>query len=98
VPIGISNAKTLIFNTVVDVTIRIGEKRTDQKYILPASPQTLDKKVSVTLRGTRSLLSKIRPADLKIIMIKTESGADIPQTLLPAEFQDVVFVKETRFL
>lgn len=96
VPIGVSNAKSIIYDTVVDVTIRIGEKRREQTYVLPASQQTGEKKAAVTLYGPKTALSKIRPVDIKIEMIKNDMGGEIPQAILKPEFADVVEVKKVK--
>lgn len=96
VPIGIINSKATIFNTVVDVTIKIGEKRVEHILSLPPSALTGDKHVTVTLYGPRTVMSKIRPADVKIEMLRSDNGADVPQVVLPAEIADVVEVKQLR--
>ncbi len=98
IPIGVSNAKSIIFNNgaVVDVTIRIGEKRREQVYVLPASQQTGEKKVAVTLYGPKTLLSRIKATDLRIEMVKNEMGGEIPQAVLKPEFVDVVEVKKVK--
>ncbi len=96
VPIGIINSKATIFNTVVDVTIKIGEKRVEHILSLPPSALTGDKHVTVTLYGPRTVMAKIRPADVKIEMLRSENGADVPQVVLPAEIADVVEVKQLR--
>ena len=95
-PIGVSNSKSIIFNTVVDVMIRIGEKRREQTYLLPASQQTGEKKAAVTLYGPKTVLSKMRPADIRIEMVKNDMGGDIPQAVLNQEYVDVVEVKKVR--
>ena len=96
VPISISNAKSIIFNTVVDVTIRIGEKRQEHTYMIPASQQTGEKKAAVTLYGPKTLLSKIRPADIRLEMVKNDMGGEIPQAILNQEYVDIVEVKKVR--
>ncbi len=98
VPIGISNTKTTIYNTVVDVTIRIGEKRIERTFNLPASAQTGEKRAAVTLYGPKTVLATLRPADIRIEMVRSDMGADIPQAVLAPELAGVVEVRRLKLL
>lgn len=95
VPIDVPNPKSTIFNTVVDVTVRIGEKRIERTINLPPSAQTGDRRATLTLYGPKTALGKLRPADLKIEMIRGDAG-DIPQAVLPPELVDIVEVKRLK--
>jgi YbbR domain-containing protein len=98
VPLGVSNDKTTVFNTVVDVTFRIGEKRVSQTFVLPPSPQTENRRVSLTLVGTRPMMAQIRQADIKISIVKNENGRDVPTAALPPDVQNTISVKEVKFI
>lgn len=98
VPLGVSNVKTTVFNTVVDVSFHIGEKRVQQKIVIPASAQTGDKKVSVTIVGAKSIISQLRPSDIRISLVKDENGKESPQAELPSEFQNDLIIKDVKFI
>ena len=83
VPIGVLNPKsTLVRETVVDVTFRIGEKRIERSYSVPLADGS-GRKATVVLFGARSLFENVLPTDLRIYMTKSDSGQDVPRVLLP---------------
>ncbi len=96
VPLGVSNPKATVFNTVVDVAFRIGEKRFDRSFSVFASGQQAGRKANVTLYAPRSILAKIRASDIKIEFTRSETGAEIPRVTLPSEFQNLVDVKSVK--
>jgi len=96
VPLGVSNPKATVFNTVVDVAFRIGEKRVERSFSVYVSGQQAGRKANVTLYAPRSILAKIRASDIKIEFTRSETGAEIPRVTLPSEFQNLVDVKSVK--
>jgi len=86
IPVTVANNKVTIFNTVVDVFVRIGEKRIERpiSVLIPGSP---GKTASAILYGPRTILAKIKPADIKVEMIKDENENDVPKFDLPPEIE-----------
>ena len=88
VPISINNPKVAVSNTVVDVSIVVGEKRIERSFDIASGT----KKVHAVLFGPRSLLTKAKAADIKADIIRSESG-ETAQLTLPESLRGVV---ETR--
>jgi YbbR domain-containing protein len=93
VPLAITNNKAAVFNTVVDVTVLIGEKRIERIFALTTSG---GKRVSAVLFGPRSVLSKVRSADLKA-ELRGDSGAELPLLVLPEPLRGVVEIRDVKF-
>lgn len=79
VPVGVSNAKAAVLNTVVDITVRIGEKRAERRFTLTAS----GKKVSAVLFGPKTLLDAIKSDELDAEIIRSDSGEESARLILP---------------
>ena len=93
VPVGVSNAKkTAVLNTVVDVSIRIGEKRVERRFALTVS----GKRVGFVLFGPRSIVEHIRSEELKADIYKAESGEESARIILPESLQDRVEIRNVR--
>ncbi|HMJ09740.1 MAG TPA: CdaR family protein [Pyrinomonadaceae bacterium] len=90
VPISVSNPKAAVLNTVVDVSIRIGEKRTEKRLTLTTAG---GRKVSAVLFGPKSLVDHVRADDIKAEMIRNENGDDEARVTLPEALQDKVDVR-----
>lgn len=96
IPVNVSNPKAAVLNTVVDVFFRIGEKRIEKTFLVPISGQNSGKKATVVLYASRTMLAKIRADELKVEIVKTETGEDQPQLVLPTEMQDVVEIRKLK--
>ena len=97
VRIRIAAENTTVSDTVVDVSVKIGEMRVEKIVLVPVTGQA-GKKAAVTLYGPKSVLDAIKPEALKVEMIKTDSGQETPQINLPLELQNTVEVKRTRLV
>ena len=94
VPIGITNPKaSLLSETVVDVSFRIGEKRIERVYSIPAGE---GKRANVVLFGGRSLFEDLRAEDLRVEIVKNEAGVDEPRVTLPPALDGKVEVKSVK--
>ncbi|HQX54867.1 MAG TPA: CdaR family protein [Pyrinomonadaceae bacterium] len=97
VPLGVSNTKATVSNTVVDVAFRIGEKRSVQSFIVaPPTSSGQTKRYAVTLFAARSVLSKIRAAEIKVEIVKNADGEDVPQASVPNEFSHLVEIRSVK--
>jgi len=86
IPVGVSNNKVTIFNTVVDVTFRIGEIRVRRAISIPIQNQP-GKTATAILYGPRTLVAKLKQADIKVELVKNGDGSDVPQFDLPPEIE-----------
>lgn len=86
IPVTVANNKVTIFNTVVDVFVRIGEKRGERQISVPI-PGFPGKTATAILYGPKTILAKIKPADTKVEIVKDENGIDVPQFELPPEIE-----------
>ena len=83
IAIGVSDPKSsVLMDTVVDVSFRIGEKRIERVYSVPLSDGT-GRRAIVTLFGGRLRFEHVQPDDLRIEIEKSDTGQDIPRVVLP---------------
>lgn len=86
IPVSVANNKVTIFNTVVDVFVRIGEKRVERPISVPV-PGSPGKTATAILYGPKTALAKIKPADIKVEIVKNENGTDAVKFDLPPEIE-----------
>jgi hypothetical protein len=80
--------KITLLKGVVDVTFRIGETRVERVFLLQVE-NLFDRKATVVLFGPRSIITGLKPDDLKVTSAKDVNGIDVPQVTLPAQLQNV---------
>ncbi len=97
VAVSASDPKVAVLNTVVDVAFRIGEKRSEKTFVVPVTGAG-EQKASVVLFGPRSLLAKVRPDQIRVEIVKGETGEDMPQALLPVELRGGVQVQSLKVI
>ncbi len=88
-------ADVMASDTVVSVSVRIGEDRVEKTLTVPVAGAA-GKKAVLTLYGPKSVLDTIRPETIKVEMLKTDGGQDIPHAALPADLQETVEVKRIK--
>ena len=94
VPIGVSDPKASVLSeSVVDVIFRIGEKRIERVYPIPLSDGS-GRRALVTLFGGRSVLAELRPANMRVEMVKNDAGNEVPRAVLPSEFEGKVEIRK----
>lgn len=94
VSLNVVNPKVrLIDTTVVDVYFRIGEKRIEKTFLVPAKTEAGEKRVPVVLYGPHSILEKLRTDELKAELVKTEAG-ETKKITLPPEIDGKVEIRE----
>lgn len=98
IPVRVSHPKASVYNTVVDVVFRIGEKRTERSFVVPISGFQLPiaglqgKAAYFILYGPRSVIADIRSEDLRVELPDAEGGD--PRVILPAEIESAVEVRK----
>lgn len=80
--------------TVVDVTFHIGERRIEKTFIVTAKTETGERRVPVTLYGARSVIENLRPEDIKVELVKSETGETAKNIALPPETQGRVEIRD----
>ena len=93
VPVFAANGKVTIYNTVVDVEFRVGEKRVERTLNVTSGN---GRSATVTLFGPRSEIAKLKAADLRLDISKNDQGEDTPVVTLPVELQDSIEIKRAR--
>lgn len=92
VPLVLASAeKTALLDAYVDVNIRIGEKRMERIFSIPA-PE--GKTAIVVLYGPRSLLMEIASSDLSVVNVSNEAGLQTLKLNLPEALQGAVEVRK----
>ena len=96
-PLTPPNAKLTLFETAVDIYVRVGERRVERLFVVPLSDGT-NRRVSAVLYGPTTLLRDLKIAEMQATVSKNDSGVDTPQITLPTELQGVVEVRKSKFL
>jgi hypothetical protein len=89
----VENPNAAVLNTVVDVGIRIGERRIERFFTIPLAG-TPGRTATFTLFGPRSLVTKVRPDAIRVDVIPDLAGDDEPHLVLPPEMDGVVQVRD----
>ncbi len=87
----IANQRVVVLNTVVDVFVRIGERRIERSFSLHVSDG--GKTASFTLYGPRSLLTRIRADEIRLDTTLNEQGEEESLVVLPPDLENVIEVK-----
>lgn len=83
--------KVAVLNTVVDVQVRIGERRIERSFTMPVAGG--GRTATFTLYGPRTVMAKARANDLRVEMYLNDNGEEEPQVILPSDLQDLVEIK-----
>jgi len=92
IPVSSANNKVTINNTVVDVSFRIGEKRIERAISINAESRS----VLVSIFGPKSLVTKIKPADLTVEIAKNSDGSESVIVTLPEDSREQIEIKRTK--
>lgn len=92
----VSGKVRLVETTVVDVIFRIGEKRIEKTFLVPAKTETGERRVPVKLYGARSIIENLRVEDIRVELVKSEAGESVPNVILPPEIQDRVEIRDKK--
>ncbi len=101
VPVGVSNPKASVLNTVVDVVFRIGEKRIERTFAIRIAPFTIPiagiegKTALFTIYGPRTAVQAARDSDFRIEAPLVEGGE--PRVIMPPELENIAEVRRVIF-
>ena len=96
VPVNVLNPKANALDTVADVVFRIGEKRVEKPFIVTVKEDKGNKKATVVLYGAHSMIEKVRPENLHVEIVKTETGEESLRLDLPSEIQGQIEIRKLK--
>lgn len=83
VPVLVSDEKTTLLATVVDVHFRIGERRVARTFHLPVA--STSQTVTFTAYGPRTDLQKLKADAFKVEMMLDDNGEETPNIIPPTD-------------
>lgn len=92
--LNILNSKITPLDSIVDVNIRIGEKRIERLFVVSLKIENRTKRFAVILFGARSVIEKLRADELQIEIHKNEQGEDIPKLILPEDLANQIEIRK----
>lgn len=92
VEVNVSDAKAVLLDTLVDASIRIGEKRSERSYSVPLRDDP-KRRMQVVLYGGTSVLDSIKADDIHVTMDPDANGVPKPQITLPPAVRDRVEIR-----
>jgi hypothetical protein len=101
VPVGVSNRKASVLNTVVDVVFRIGEKRIERTFLVPVAvfpgptAGIEGKTALLTIFGPRTAVQAAQQMDFRIEPAPPEGGQ--PRVIMPPELENIAEVRKVVF-
>lgn len=98
VGLNIVNPKITLLDTIVDVNVRIGEKRLERSFNVPIKGEdgTPLKHASVVIFGARTVIEKLNADEIHVEIQPSETGELVPRLIIPAEFQDKIEVRKIK--
>lgn len=94
VDLNVVTPKTTLIDTVVDVVFNIGEKRIERLFIVPVQTEAQKRTATVILFGAHTILDALKPENLQVELVKTESGENSFRLDLPSEIQGKVEIRK----
>lgn len=98
VGLNVVNPKVTLLDAIVEVNVRIGEKRAERVFTVPikSAVQSESKHASVVLYGARSVIEKIRGDELHIEIQSVGASDPEPRLVMPTDLQDKIEVRKIR--
>jgi YbbR domain-containing protein len=96
VPLNVVNPKVTVLDTVVDVVFRVGEKRIERLFMVPVGGEGDNRKATVVLYGGRTILESIKAENLRVELVKNETGENLLNLIMPADIQEKVQIKKLK--
>ncbi len=97
VAINLINPKVTVLDTVVDVMVKIGPKRSERNFTVHAqTPSGVNETIVVTLIGVPQELDKIDNKDIRIEWEKMSEDTLRPRPFLPDDFTRTISVKNIK--
>jgi YbbR domain-containing protein len=89
------SGKVTMLPSSVDVRVPIRETRIERLFLLPLSNAS-DRKATVVLFGPRSLVTSLKPDEVRVTAAKDPTGTDTPQVILPTQMQGSVEIRQVK--
>jgi YbbR domain-containing protein len=83
VPLNIITPNITALDTAVDVVFKIGELRKERTFIVNTKIEDGARRVRVILYGPHSIMDNLKPEDLNIEVVKSESGEETVRLDVP---------------
>ena len=101
VAIDIPDQKVDVLDALVDVSIEVGEKRTEKSFTGVAARSVSGggvrpAKADVTLSGPASLIAELRPEDVQVVVDVASTGAIVARLELPPGIKDRIKLLSVR--
>lgn len=95
IPINLSNPKSAVLESAVDVIFRIGESRVERSMQIPLSDGA-GKKLAIVLYGPRSVLAEVKPEQITAERRRDSSGNDYYYPVLPNDLEGKVEIRKPK--
>ncbi|MGH9821047.1 MAG: hypothetical protein ACRD43_12850, partial [Pyrinomonadaceae bacterium] len=95
IPVNVSNQKATVIETVVDVTFAIREG-VIRSFRVSAKSGGKSRIVSFEVVGPKSVVTKARPEDFHVEIVKDDDGSDIANVLPATSLQGSVEIKNAK--
>jgi YbbR domain-containing protein len=92
VALNVVNPKVTVLDAAVEVSFKIGEKRTEKTFTVPFKTGAGNKSATVVLYGGRSILEALKSENLNVVI----SEDDSPNLILPAEVSGQVEIRKLK--
>jgi YbbR domain-containing protein len=89
------SVKVTMLPSSVDVRVPIRETRIERLFLLPLDNSS-ERKATVVLFGPRSLITSLKPDDLRVTAAKDGNSSDTPQVTLPTQMQNSVEIRQVK--
>jgi hypothetical protein len=89
IAIDIQDRKIVALDAVVDVLVKISETQTTKRLngVAARSADGSNSQLSVEVRGARSIIERLRAADLSVVFDTTADGTTRPRLVLPSNLE-----------
>lgn len=98
IELNVVNPKITLLDAIVEVNVRVGEKRTERSFTVPikSEVQSESKYASVVLYGARSVIEKLRADEMYIDIQSVGTGEPTPRLVMSVDLQDKIEVRRIR--
>ena len=93
VPLVAPDPLVAVLNTVVDVSFRIGERRTERYFNIPVTSAP-GRSVSFSIYGPRTIIMEAEPADFRVALMVSGNGDLTPQVVAPTAIADMIEIRK----
>lgn len=90
--------KVKLIDTIVDVVVRIGEKRIERMFMIPVFGDESGRSAKVVLYGPRSAFEDLTNDKIRVEVVKSDSGETVLNVTLPPEITDKVEIREKKLV